>query len=343
MRNLQSPLSYVGVEAATPPNFTVETRVPKSSDYKSFNLGDIWLEKGTTNIWILTSKAQSIATWTLLNNAGSSTFEDVTITPDDLTITDGDLYINNGGLVFGAINFRSSLRTLADGTVYGLPDGNDGELLIGGTGLTPAWGNIVSSGGTVTITNSPNGINIEAAGGTAANTYTTDDGNAVSPDGAGNVNIIGGSNIGTTGAIANTITLNLDDNVIIPGNLTVNGNTEITNDLTVNGNLNSYLNINTQAGNYILVLTDAGKEIQMTSAVAATLTIPAQGTVAFPVGTQVIVTQYGAGTITVIGAGAVTINSISSKVDTYEQYSAVALILQDATGDGTWLLAGDLK
>lgn len=50
-------------------------------------------------------------------------------------------------------------------------------------------------------------------------TLTTDDANVVGPDGAGNVNLVGGTNIGTTGAVANTATINLDDTVTLAGNL----------------------------------------------------------------------------------------------------------------------------
>ena len=43
-------------------------------------------------------------------------------------------------------------------------NGTNGQLLIGG-GTAPAWANITSTGATVTITNGPNTINLEATGG----------------------------------------------------------------------------------------------------------------------------------------------------------------------------------
>ena len=46
--------------------------------------------------------------------------------------------------------------------------------------------------------------------GAPASTFTTDDANVVTPTALGNVFINGGINIGTTGAIANTVTINLD-------------------------------------------------------------------------------------------------------------------------------------
>jgi hypothetical protein len=44
-----------------------------------------------------------------------------------------------------------------------LINGTDGQLLIGG-GAAPAWANLTSSGGSITITNGVNSINLEAIG-----------------------------------------------------------------------------------------------------------------------------------------------------------------------------------
>lgn len=74
----------------------------------------------------------------------------------------------------GAINTVTiSTITLASGLIYvdgtgafiSLGNGNDGELLIGATGLPPAWNTLTSSGGTIIITNGPNTINLETGGG----------------------------------------------------------------------------------------------------------------------------------------------------------------------------------
>jgi len=43
--------------------------------------------------------------------------------------------------------------------------GNNGEIIIGSTGNTPAWANITSSDASVTITNAPNSIDLSAPGG----------------------------------------------------------------------------------------------------------------------------------------------------------------------------------
>lgn len=56
---------------------------------------------------------------------------------------------------------------------------------------------------------------------------------------------------------------------------------------------------NTQAGNYTLTLTDNGKHINATNAAPQTVTIPTNASVAFPVGTVVVVWNGGTSDITV--------------------------------------------
>ena len=96
---------------------------------------------------------------------------------------------------------------------------------------------------------------------------------------------------------------------------------------------------NAQTGTtYTLVLTDAGKMVTLTNASAITLTIPTNASVAFPVNTRIDLIQYGAGQVTVAGAG-VTINSSGAKLKLTGQYSGASL-WKKATD--TWVLIGDL-
>ena len=330
----------MGVEPPTPPNFFALDRAPLVKDYKEFDIGDIWSEQGTQNLWLLTAKKTGAATWTQINQGGSAVL-------DDLTVNNGDVTITNGGLVIEIINYASTLRTLADGTVYGLPDGDDLEVYMGSTGGLSTFGKLDSAGGTVTITRTINGINFEAAGGAAANTYTADDGNAAAPNAAGNVVMHGGANLDSS-AGGNTVTYDLIPNITVAtvtttGNVVVGGDIAVAGDIIALRELKSYLSINTQVGiAYTLQLTDDSKEIQFTNGAAVTVTIPTKTAIPLPIGTQIILVQYGLGTVTVVADAGVTLDSVGHKVATYEQYSAVVLIKQDDVGEGTWLLAGDL-
>lgn len=99
------------------------------------------------------------------------------------------------------------------------------------------------------------------------------------------------------------------------------------------------LGSNAQSGAaYTLALADAGLVVETTSASAVTITVPANATVAFPVGTVIEVLQYGAGQVTIAAASGVTLRSASS-LTTRAQYSSVALRLRAAN---EWVVSGDL-
>ena len=80
---------------------------------------------------------------------------------------------------------------------------------------------------------------------------------------------------------------------------------------------------NRQTASYTLVLSDAGKVIEMNLAGANTLTIPTNASVAFPVGTVIAVWQYGAGQTTIAGPG-VTLRAPDG-LALGEQYAAASL------------------
>jgi hypothetical protein len=69
------------------------------------------------------------------------------------------------------------------------------------------------------------------------------------------------------------------------------------------------------------------------------VTVPANSSVAFPVGTQIDLAQIGAGKVTVAPASGVTINSKAGNKSIAAQYVGVSLFQTDTD---TWLLLGDL-
>lgn len=97
------------------------------------------------------------------------------------------------------------------------------------------------------------------------------------------------------------------------------------------------VSINSQSASYILVLSDAGKMVEISNASANTLTVPADSTSNFPVGTQISILQTGTGQTTVTNAVGVTINGTPGlKLRT--QWSIATLIKRAAN---TWVLLGD--
>lgn len=102
---------------------------------------------------------------------------------------------------------------------------------------------------------------------------------------------------------------------------------------------NNVTTINSQSGTtYTLLLTDASKLVILTNAAPIALTIPTNGTVAFPVGTQIDFIQGGAGKVTFSGAGT-TINSIGGFKSISAQWVGVSLI---QTATDVWSLVGSL-
>ena len=119
---------------------------------------------------------------------------------------------------------------------------------------------------------------------------------------------------------------------------------DVTGTVTATGNVISHIAINAQiVTSYPLVLTDDGKLVTMDNGSANTLTIPTNASVAFPIGTQILVEQEGTGITTISGGTgsppAVTINSAGGLVECATQYSTLTLI-KKATD--IWLLTGDL-
>jgi hypothetical protein len=108
----------------------------------------------------------------------------------------------------------------------------------------------------------------------------------------------------------------------------------------VNGAQLGYRNLpqNSQSSNYTPVLADAGKHIYYTGAVA-TLTIPANAAVAYPIGTVITLVHKGSGALA-IDAGAVTLNFTGTTSVGNRSLAAkgMATLLKVATDE--WFISG---
>lgn len=96
---------------------------------------------------------------------------------------------------------------------------------------------------------------------------------------------------------------------------------------------------NRQTASYTLVLSDADKLVEMNVASANNLTVPLNSSVAFSVGTQILLAQYGVGQTTIVATSGVTIRSNGGKLKLNVQYSGATLI-KIATDE--WYLFGDI-
>jgi hypothetical protein len=109
--------------------------------------------------------------------------------------------------------------------------------------------------------------------------------------------------------------------------------------LQVTGNISFQNVFNRKTASYTLVLSDQNDIIEMNVATANNLTVPLNSTVAFPTGTEIAITQYGAGKTTIVATGGVTIRSAGGLLSISAQY-AMATLVKVATNE--WYLIGSL-
>ena len=102
----------------------------------------------------------------------------------------------------------------------------------------------------------------------------------------------------------------------------------------------STVTFNRQTASYTLVLADAGKMVEMNVATANNLTIPLNSSVAFAIGTQIDVTQYGAGQTTFVATSGVTIRSTNGWLKMNARYGAATLI---KVNTDEWYLFGNIN
>lgn len=101
----------------------------------------------------------------------------------------------------------------------------------------------------------------------------------------------------------------------------------------------STLKTSAQTASYTLVLADKDKLVEISNASANTLTVPANSTVAFPVGSQITVLQTGAGQTTIAGAVGVAIDATPG-LKIRARWGGVTLIKR---ATDTWVAIGDLS
>jgi hypothetical protein len=103
--------------------------------------------------------------------------------------------------------------------------------------------------------------------------------------------------------------------------------------------LKALVTANRQTASYTLVLADSAKLVEMNVASANNLTVPPNSSVAFSTGTQILISQYGAGQTTVVAGTGVTIRSASGNLKLTGQYSGASLV---KIGADEWILFGDI-
>jgi hypothetical protein len=103
---------------------------------------------------------------------------------------------------------------------------------------------------------------------------------------------------------------------------------------------NENIRIITKTASDTLELSDKSRGIEMNVTSGNNLSVPANADVAFPIGTQIVIIQLGAGQTTIIALAGVTIRSSGGKLKIADQYSGATLIKRDTN---EWVLFGNLS
>ena len=147
----------------------------------------------------------------------------------------------------------------------------------------------------------------------------------------------------TSTMIANDTIVNADVNSaasIAYSKLNLNNSVDYTDlkDGVAKSSFRSTLNAQTGT-TYTLALADLAKLVTLSNAGAITLTVPLESSVAFAIGDRIDLLQKGAGQVTIVGAGGVTVNATPG-LKLRAQWSSATLIKLDTN---SWVLLGDLQ
>lgn len=99
------------------------------------------------------------------------------------------------------------------------------------------------------------------------------------------------------------------------------------------------LGVRSETAATTLVATDSGGYVRVANLADVTVTVPANATVAFDIGTTILLRQSDLGQLTVVAAAGVTINS-SETLKLRKQHSTASLV---KVGTDVWDLTGDLE
>jgi hypothetical protein len=136
---------------------------------------------------------------------------------------------------------------------------------------------------------------------------------------------------------ANGTALNYFNGRVLMGSTTDN-NTNAQ--LQVNGSISFQNQFSRQTASYTPTLGAQNKIIEMNVATANNFTVPTNASVAFPIGTEIAVVQYGAGQTTIVAAGGVTLRSAGGALKLSAQYAWATIV---KVGTNEWYVTGSLS
>lgn len=309
----RNPLAYLGVEALTPPNM-ITSPVSPTAESRNANVGDYWLNTTNSNLYILASLSDMIATWVLIHSTVSSID-----------------FVTNSGTAIPAANIinlfgGTGITTSASGNTIDVILSTPVSIANGGTNATSMTNSngVVYFNGTSLVTTTVGtagqiltsqgvGMPPHFAANTASSTFNADSGSATPS--AGVITLHGTGDI-TTSATGSTVTF------AGAGVTTVN---------TGSGSATASSNAITIAGGTGIATTGSGSTVTIAATGALTQTFAADSGTATP----------SAGTITMAGGSNISTSAAGSTV-TYNVSGATnhAVQVGNAGGSLTSLTVG---
>lgn len=200
----KSTLTYPATNSFPVRKWLDQSRAPTSSDYKNFQIFDLWIWEGQS-AWILIDKTATAGTWVQMASSGTGI---LTITGDTggAVGPDGNENINLISAAHLTVTGDAGTNTLTislDDTIVDQFDADSGSAIASGGIL-----NVIGAGG-ISTTGAGDTITI-TAGPTVGTFYFTDAGTAVPS--LNTLNILGGTGVSTTGVGA-TVTINAETTV----------------------------------------------------------------------------------------------------------------------------------
>ena len=325
------------------------TSAPTSNNYTLININGVsQLHSAYTvanaNITLSSAPANGATIEVMTFNLGSNNTSNISNGTSNVSIatSDGNVTTSVAGnanimIVTGTgVNVAGTLNTTGNTTFTGANVNLGAVANLHISGGTANYVLQTDGSGTLTWAAQSSGSTSNIANGTSNVSIATSDGNVTtSVAGNANIMIVTGTGVNVAG------TLNTTGN-LIAGNISASGSGIITG--TVDGtDAIGFRNIpiNSQSAAYTAVLSDSGKVIfhPSTDTNARTFTIPADASVAYPLGTAITFINMTAAVVTIaINSDTMYLTSVGTTGSrSLAQYCSATAIKLTST---TWLISG---